>query len=421
MEISIRGTGVGGTVRAIPSKSLAHRMLICASLAEGESEVVCPTVNADIEATAVCLRALGASLRRVGESIFVRPLARERAETCAAPCGESGSTLRFLLPVACALGRNATFTGRGRLPERPMDALCAALRAHGADVSADKLPITVSGALRGGEFRLPHNVSSQYVSGLLFALALLEEGGAVALDGEPESAPYIELTRASLSRFGVRTAREGNAFLVPPGQKYVSSGRVVVEGDWSNAAFWLCAGAIGRKTVTVTGLDAASLQGDRAVTALLERFGARVETAADAVTVSPGALRGIEIDARDIPDLVPVLAVTAAAAEGETRVTGAKRLRLKESDRIASTSALLRALGAQVRETEDGLVITGGGLRGGTVDSCGDHRIAMAAATASCACAQPVTIRGAEAVAKSYPDFFADFAALGGEITDRRE
>ena len=416
MEISIRGSGVGGTVRAIPSKSLAHRMLICASLAEGESDVVCPALNADIEATAVCLGALGAGLRRVGESIFVRPLPEKMSEVCSAPCGESGSTLRFLLPVACALGREATFTGRGRLPERPMDALCAALRAHGASVSADRLPIRVSGGLRAGTFSLPHNVSSQYVSGLLFALACLQEGGCVELDGPPESAPYIELTRDALARFGVRTEREGNSFLVPAGQRLVSPGRVFVEGDWSNAAFWLCAGAIGGGSITVTGLDPASLQGDRAVVKLLRDFGARVETQGDAVTVYPSSLHGIEFDARDVPDLVPVLAVTAAAAEGETRITGAKRLRLKESDRIATTAALLRALGASVREMEDGLVITGGGLRGGTADASGDHRIAMAAAVASCACAEPVRILGAQAVAKSYPDFFADFAALGGTI-----
>ena len=421
MDICIRGTDVGGTVRSIPSKSLAHRMLICAALAGEESEVVCPSLNADIEATAVCLGAFGAKLRRVGESIFVRPLPREQTLSCTAPCGESGSTLRFLLPVACALGQEATFTGRGRLPERPMGALCGALRAHGASVSADKLPITVSGALRGGEFTLPHDVSSQYVTGLLFALALKAEGGCVALDGEPESAPYIDLTRHALARFGVQTERSGNTFLVPPGQRYVSPGRVVVEGDWSNAAFWLCAGAIGRRSVTVTGLDSASLQGDRAVTALLERFGARTETTQDAVTVFPGTLRGIEIDARNIPDLVPVLAVTAAAAQGETRITGAKRLRLKESDRIASTAALLRALGAQVRETEDGLVIAGGSLRGGTVDACGDHRIAMAAAVGACACPDRVTILGAEAVAKSYPAFFEDFAALGGHVEERRD
>ena len=270
-------------------------------------------------------------------------------------------------------------------------------------------------------FHLPADVSSQYISGLLLALPLLQEGGVVSLPAPPESAPYIELTRAALARFGVRTEKEGNNFLVPPGQSYVSPGRAVVEGDWSNAAFWLCAGAIGKNAVTVTGLDPASLQGDRAVVETLRRFGARTETSENAVTVLPGALRGIEIDARDIPDLVPVLAVTAAAAEGETRVVGAGRLRLKESDRIASTAALLRALGARVSVTEDGLVIAGGGLRGGEVDACGDHRIAMAAATAACACPEPVTVRGAEAVAKSYPDFFADFAALGGEITDRRE
>ena len=413
MDIKVNGRGLGGSVRAIPSKSQAHRLLICAALADKPGKIRCPAVNEDIIATARCLSSLGAKIERSGDSFHVQPISKAaRAEL---DCGESGSTLRFLLPVACALGADATFTGHGRLPDRPMAELCGALRSGGANVSADRLPVSVSGGLKAGTYRLPSKVSSQYISGLLFALPLTDGDCTVELDGRPESEPYIDMTVSALEAFGISVIRRDTSYEISGGQRYRSPGEVFVEGDWSNAAFWLCAGAIGSGDLRCTGLDAASRQGDKAVAGLLRRFGADVREKNGEVTVRPSRLHGIEIDAGDIPDLVPVLAVTAAAAEGDTRIYNAGRLRLKESDRIASTAALLRALGANADETDDGLVIHGGGLHGGTVDSFGDHRIAMAAATAACACGD-VEIIGAEAVNKSYPGFFEDFMALGGAV-----
>lgn len=392
-------------------------MLICSALAEGASEIYCPAINEDIEATAACLNALGASLSRAEGAYSVLPVGNGGG-AAELNCGESGSTLRFLLPVACALGKKVTFVGRGRLPQRPMGELCAALRAGGAEISADSLPIRVSGRLRPGVYTLPTKVSSQYISGLMFALPLTGGESVIELDGEPESEPYINMTVSALKLFGVEVIKNGTSYRIPGGQQYRSPGKAEVEGDWSNAAFWLCAGAIGRKPVSVSGMDMSSGQGDRAVAELLARFGADVRTAGGCVTVSPSRLRGIEIDAKNIPDLVPVLAVTAATAEGETRIYNAGRLRMKESDRIASTAALLRNLGAEVHETDDGLIICGGGLQGGEVSSFNDHRIAMAAAVASCAARGEVIIRESHAVAKSYPAFFEDYAALGGIIKE---
>ncbi len=417
MDRKVNGSALGGTARAIPSKSQAHRMLICAALAEGESSIYCPAVNEDIEATAACLNALGAKAERTPEGYRVQPVGSGEGGSVL-DCGESGSTLRFLLPVACALGREVSFVGRGRLPKRPLAELCGALREGGGEISADSLPLDVAGGLKAGTYRLPADVSSQYISGLMFALPLLDGESVIELSGQPESEPYINMTIAALKLFGVEVIKEGCSYRIPAGQKYVSPGRVEVEGDWSNAAFWLCAGAVGKNAVSLSGLDMNSPQGDRAVVDILRQMGAKVEEKDGLVTVCPSRLSGIEIDAKNIPDLVPVLSVTAAAARGETRIYNAGRLRIKESDRIGSTAALLRSLGGRVRETGDGLVITGGELRGGEADSFGDHRIAMAAAAASCMTEGDVLIRNAQAVSKSYPAFFEDYAALGGVVKE---
>lgn len=377
-----------GVVAAIPSKSMAHRLLICNALSGGHGTVVCHGTSRDIEATEACLKAL-----HTGDRL---------------PCGESGSTLRFLLPVAAALEKPVEFLMQGRLPQRPLSPLDTQLEAHGVHLSRPAPDILrCEGRLTPGAYTLPGDVSSQYISGLLFALPLLESPSTLTVTGRMESAPYVAMTLDALRQFGVAIAVQGQTFQIPGGG-YGAGKTVQVEGDWSNAAFWLCAGALGAP-VTVTGLRENSLQGDRAVCEILSRFGAVV----NGTTVSPAPLRAMEIDASAIPDLVPVLAVVAAAATGTTCFTNAQRLRLKESDRIASVLQMLKNLGADARETADGLVVHGGRcLRGGTVDSCNDHRIAMAAAIASILCEDTVCITGAEAVEKSYPGFWADFAAL---------
>ena len=421
MDVKIFPARLNGTVDAIPSKSQAHRALICAALADKPTRVECNGESEDILATAACLSALGAGIERESGAYVVRPLNRGREGNdgiATLPCGESGSTFRFMLPIVGALGRKVSFTPKGRLPERPLSPLYEELVRHGAELSPQgSVPFHADGQLTPGSYSLDAGVSSQFISGLLFALPLLDGDSELALSGSAESFPYVELTMAMLEEFGVKTDFSGGIFSIPGGQAYRSSGVVRIEGDWSNAAFWLGAGAIGKGSVTCAGLNLQSRQGDRAILDLLAKFGAQIEVSASAVTVSGGKLRGIEINAKDIPDLVPILAVIAAAAEGTTVIRNAGRLRTKESDRLASVSAVLRALGADVSETEDGLVLHGSAdFKGGEVSSYGDHRIAMSSAIAATVSAEPVVVHGAEAVNKSYPGFYDDLRLLGGDI-----
>ena len=393
MDRNINPSPLFGTVPAIPSKSMAHRLFICAALAGDPGSVYCRSTSNDIEATKACLDAM-------------------QHNPCRLPCGESGSTLRFLLPVAGALGLQADFLMEGRLPQRPLDPLDAQLEQHGMRLTRPEPNVLhVCGQLQPGDYVLPGNITSQYISGLLFALPLLDGPSTLTVTGKLESAGYIDLTIDALRQFGVHISREGNVFRIP-NQPYVSPGRTEVEGDWSNAAFWLCAGAIGLP-VTVTGLNMNSLQGDMSVLNLLEAFGARVIREKRSCTVAPAPLQAIRIDAGPIPDLIPILSVVAAAAKGTTVIYNAARLRLKESDRIASVHKLLQDLGADVEETEDSLLIHGGKpLTGHTVNSCNDHRIAMSAAIASILCQSEVTVTDAEAVNKSYPRFWREFYQL---------
>ena len=415
MDMTVRAGRFGGVIPAIASKSCAHRMLICAALGQAPGSIVCKTVSDDILATAACLRALGAGIEKTPDGFAVTPIDRAHLPENARPdAGESGSTLRFLVPVAAALGAKCEFFMHGRLPERPLSPLRELLEENGVTLSpAGSNPLAVSGRLTGHDFSLPADVSSQFLSGLLFALPLLG-GGTLTMTGRVESGSYLDLTVDALRRYGVSVSRDGMKFTVSG--DYRARAGEVVEGDWSNASVWLCAGAIGPAPVTVTGLRQDSAQGDRAVLDILSRFGARVFWAGDAVTVSPGKLTGIEFDASDIPDLVPVLSAVACRASGRTVIRGASRLRIKESDRLAATADVLGHLGAAISETPDGLVIDGGRpLSGGTVNAWNDHRIAMTAAAAALLASGSVTITGAQAVNKSYPAFFEDFAALGGE------
>ncbi len=420
MDIKITRPAGGGTIRAIASKSQAHRLLIGAALAAGPSRILCAETSDDIDATVRCLDALGAKVKYDGGGYDILPIPRPVPGERVLDCGESGSTLRFLLPVACALGAGATFRMGGRLPSRPLSPLYEELTGHGCALSmSGKSPLYTGGQLSGGRYRIPGNISSQFISGLLLALPLLKEDSLIEVGGAVESRPYVDMTLACLKTFGIGVRMNAHSFTVPGNQRYNAPGALAVEGDWSNAAFWLSLGAVGGGSVTVAGLDPSSPQGDKAIMTFLERFGARVSVDGGTVTVSRGDLHGIDIDAGDTPDLVPVLAAVAAVSRGRTVISNAGRLRLKESDRLKAVTETLSGLGADITQTDDGLILSGKPeLRGGVVSSHGDHRIAMTAAVVSTVCRGAVTIKGAEAVGKSYPGFFADFAALGGGIEE---
>ena len=390
MDLTVQPGKLSGSVEVIPSKSQAHRLLICAAFAEGETNLVCRETNRDIEATVQCLSALGAEIHHTQWGYRIRS-PRQIPDTALLNCHESGSTLRFMLPVAAALGVDATFLMEGRLPARPLSPLWEEMERMGCALSrptADTVRCT--GRLRPGSYRIDGSVSSQFITGLLLALPLLEGQSSLEITGKIESRPYIDLTRQAISLFGADPDRPGAA-------GYVSPGTVQVEGDWSNGAFWLAAQALG-STLTTENLSPASAQGDRAAAALLPRL--RQEN--------------ITVSAADIPDLVPILAVTAAASHGAV-FTEIQRLRLKESDRVTSTVAIIRALGGRADATEDTLTVWGTGLTGGCVNSFNDHRIAMSAAIAATVCTQPVTISGANCVEKSYPRFWEEYKHLGGQ------
>ncbi len=408
-------------IKAISSKSEAHRLLICAALSDGETSIVCNDTNEDINATVSCLNSLGAKIVREkngsGEmTFFVTPIT-EIPKYASLDCGESGSTLRFLLPVVAALGIECDIYMHGRLPERPLSPLYELLAENGVSLSPQgSNPLHVSGKLKSGNYEIAGNISSQFISGLLFALPFTDGDSTLTMTGKLESTPYITMTEQALDTFSAHIRNDGNVFYIPRANSCVGLNRfttphdVFVGGDWSNAAFFLCAGAISSQRVTVEGLDLNSAQGDREIINILKRMGAAISRSGNSITVIRADLFGIEIDASQIPDLVPVISVVASVAMGKTRIYNASRLRLKESDRIQSVCQMLSSLGADITETDDGMIIHGKSkLVGGKVSSCNDHRIAMSAAVASLVCKNTVTVEGIEAVNKSYPGFLSDF------------
>ena len=413
--VTLSPAGLAGTVTLPPSKSAAHRAILCAALSRGVSEIDNISLSKDISATLGAVEALGVRTRLEGGRLTVDGRGLFSQREVAIDCGESGSTLRFLIPVAAAGGQTATFTGRGRLPERPIGIYLDCLPPQGV-VCATRggLPLRISGQLRPGVFSMPGNVSSQFVTGLLLALPLLPGDSDIWLTSPLESLGYVEMTLEQLERFGVGIQRTERGYHVPGNQRYRPQ-RLSVEGDWSQAAFFMAAAAMGAQPLTLRGLLLPSSQGDSAAVTLFERFGARIERGHGEITVHPGALKGIEIDASQIPDLVPILAVAGALAQGVTRIYGAARLRIKESDRLAAIADGLNRLGAQVRELPDGLVIQGvPALEGGRAEGCNDHRIVMALSIAALRAWGPVEITDAQSIEKSYPAFFEDYNSLGG-------
>ncbi|MDO4741212.1 MAG: 3-phosphoshikimate 1-carboxyvinyltransferase [Eubacteriales bacterium] len=408
---------VCGEAPAVASKSHLHRLLICAALSQGETLIRHGALCEDIDATCRCLSALGAQIERGSGSIRVQGVGGRRAERALLDCGESGSTYRFLLPVACALGTQAEFLLSGRLPQRPVRELTAQMEAHGAQVSGlSSARVLVGGGLRGGEFVLPGNVSSQYITALLFAMPLTGEDCLLRIEGALESAAYVDLTLESVRAFGVRIERSGNELRCPGGQSFVSPGEIAAEGDWSNAAFALCAAAASGGCARIAGLNEHSTQGDKAVLQVIRSFGAQAEMSQGRACVQGGPLRACRVDISPIPDMAPAICIMGAVAQGETVIENAGRLRLKESDRIESALAMLRSFGARAWSEGDSIHIAGTAgekLAGGEVDSFGDHRIAMAASCAAAICAGPVRVLGAECAAKSYPGFYEDLPLFG--------
>ena len=410
--VKISASAVSGTVAAPPSKSAAHRALIAAALS-GDSCVRGILPSQDMEATLRCLNALGCTFVQSGDTVSFSAT-RGEGESIA-DCGESGSTLRFFVPIFAALGKEVTFVGKGRLPMRPMTAYEECLIPNGVRMtrpSCDGGIVHINGQLCGGEYRVAGNVSSQFITGLLFALPLCKEDSEIVLTSPLQSAGYVDLTVEILQKAGIAVGKTSRGYAVKGGQRYALYEHTV-ESDWSQAAFWLVAAAIGGE-LAVTGLRRDSLQGDKRIEALLVEMGARLLWEDDTLVCRRAPLRGIEVDVSDIPDLVPVLSVAASAASGTTRLYNAARLRLKESDRLQTTAAMIKALGGECVEREDELLITGAPLRGGAVDGANDHRIVMSAAVAALLCEDVVTITDAHSIQKSWPSFFEEYKRIGG-------
>lgn len=392
MDIKIYPQKLTGHVEAISSKSQAHRMLICAAFADQPTTIICNQTNKDIEATAACLRAIGADIKRTENSYIVTPIHTFPAKAVL-PCAESGSTLRFMLPIVGALGMDAIFELEGRLPSRPLSPLWELMEDKGCQLSRPSInTVQCTGQLRAGSYKIAGNVSSQFITGLLFALPLLHADSEIILTSPLESKPYVEMTQAAMECFSIRS----DTYMIKGNQHYQSPGAITIEGDWSNAAFFLAAKAIGNN-VELLNLNPYSLQGDRAISDILSHIG-------ELSTIS----------AKDIPDLIPILAVVAVM-NGGCIFTDIQRLRLKESDRVEAVIQMLRSLGAKAEATATSLTVYPGQFSGGIVDSFNDHRIAMAAAIAATASSEPITITNAHCVEKSYPSFWNEYARLGGK------
>ena len=411
--VTISATSVSGVAKAPPSKSAAHRALIAAALS-GNSRVEGILPSQDMEATLRCLQALGCTPTVEGDTVHFSSVGDGAA---VADCGESGSTLRFFVPIFAALGKEVTFVGKGRLPARPMTVYEDCLPPHGVTLTRPSCEggiLRVQGRLQGGEYRVAGDVSSQFITGLLFALPLCEQDSTIVLTSPLQSGGYVDMTLEILRQAGIVVTKTDDGYKIKGSQTYRLLDHTV-EGDWSQAAFWLVAAAVGGE-LAVAGLRRDSLQGDKRIESLLAEMGAEIRWQDDVLLCRKAPLRAVRADVSDIPDLVPILSVAASAATGTTELYNAARLRLKESDRLQTTSAMIRALGGDVTEEEAALLVTGTLLTGGTVDGANDHRIVMSAAVAALRCAQAVTITDAHSVAKSWPSFLEEYAKIGGMI-----
>lgn len=413
-NVNVEPSQLNGTVAIPPSKSDVHRAIICGALSRGKCVISPVDLSEDIKATIGCVETLGAKVNINDGILTIDGSEMFKGNYYEIFCNESGSLLRFIIPVVSAVGISATFTGAGRLPERPIGIYLDCLPKAGVKCTTKSgLPLTVEGQLQPGTFEIPGNVSSQFITGLLFALPLLKEDSKIILTSPLESVAYVDITINVMKKFGVIIETTDYGYFVKGNQKYIPQ-NYTTEGDWSNAAFFMTAAAI-KGDITVTGVDKNSAQGDKEIAEILKRFGAKVEFTDNGVRVQKGDLKATDIDARQIPDLVPILAVCATFAEGTTHITGAERLRIKESDRLSAIANAINKLGGNVIEKPDGLVITGvKSLKGGTVQGVNDHRIVMAMSVATLMATDTVTITDMESIKKSFPNYFEEYNRLGG-------
>ena len=419
MKVTLSPSKLNGTVSAPPSKSCMHRALICAAAADQPTKIITDSYSEDTKATIECLESLGAKIEYTEDGVTVYPIQKNDGE-CVLNCRESGSTLRFMLPFSAALGRNCTFVGAERLGQRPLLPLCEVLNKNGVSTSYGEsfLPCRTEGQLSGNVFEIPGNISSQFITGLLLALGVTG-GGEIKATTPIKSGPYIDITIDIMKKFGVNTEKTENGYIVPEGQRFTSPKIFEIEGDWSNGAFWLVAGAIGSKNgITCTSLCEDTFQGDSRTLEILCQMGADITYNNNSITVKKSQLKAIAIDCADIPDIVPILCVAATKADGTTVFKNIQRLRDKESDRVKTPVDMIRALGGKIDFNDDNIYVTGSPLTGGEITSANDHRIAMSGAIASLLCTGDVTIDIAEAVSKSYPDFYEKFTMLGGKCNE---
>lgn len=414
-QVKVSPSTLQGAVAIPPSKSDVHRAIICAALSKGVSTLFPVELSNDIKATISCIEALGGKTEYVNKKLTVDGSDMFKSKTATLNCIESGSTLRFFVPVTALGGVNATFIGEGRLPERPIGIYLDTLPKAGVTCKTQGgLPLEISGTLQSGRFEIPGNVSSQFITGLMFALPLLQGDSDIVLTSPIESIGYINMTIKTMSKFGVQVSETDYGWHIKGNQTYKPTD-YITDGDWSQAAFFMCAGALKGET-TVNGVDITSTQGDKEIAEILKRFGADVTIGENFVTVKANELNGIEIDARQIPDLVPILAVTGAFAKGVTKITNAERLRIKESDRLSAIANALNNVGAKVTEKPDGLEIEGvNSLNAGVAEGCNDHRIVMAMCVATLMSTGDITITDAMSINKSYPTFFEDYNNMGGK------
>lgn len=418
MNAYITPAKLNGEITAPTSKSYAHRLMIAAFLS-GDGTVENVTFSKDAYATVNVLKALGGKVKISGNSVKIT-----RAKSCGARdeersdggyalanAIESGSTLRFLLPVAAALGKKVEFTGEEGLLKRPFKQLTDCLNERGAKIDGLK----VSGKLKSGEFKITASVSSQFISGLLFALPLLDGDSEIVLDGEQVSKSYVDITIDVLKLYGIEITPSKSGYFIKGNQTYKSGKTVKVEGDWSGAAFYLSAGAINGE-ITVKGLNPESVQGDRKIIGVLKRFGASVTVSDGGVTVKRNELNGTTVDLEDIPDLGQIISVVAAYATGETVLKSVNRLKIKESDRLKAITDMLSVSGIAYYSADDELKIYGGAPKGGSFSGGNDHRTVMSCAVLAANAMGETQITDAEAINKSYPDFFKDYKILGGTV-----